>query len=163
MKGCSKLLFSSRTSVMADAGQCAQKQPKHEGSMPKVKRRSSGDKHGRHPHLPTAPSHAASAVAGSAGGHQNHHPVQGSSHAAAQPAGQAPAGSPQQVLPQPAPVAQAAAIHPPPQQEDPFVTAIRLLMQQGLPEAKARAALQSVPAAGRTLDGCADHAGTKQS
>ncbi|KAK9905522.1 hypothetical protein WJX75_001518 [Coccomyxa subellipsoidea] len=68
-------------------------------------------------------------------------------------AGQAPAGSPQQVLPQPAPVAQAAAIHPPPQQEDPFVTAIRLLMQQGLPEAKARAALQRVPAAGRTLEG----------
>lgn len=47
--------------------------------------------------------------------------------------------------------AQPAAIVQVPQ-EDPFTTALHMLTQQGMPEAKAKAALQTVSAAGKSLE-----------
>ncbi|EIE23735.1 hypothetical protein COCSUDRAFT_63260 [Coccomyxa subellipsoidea C-169] len=91
------------------------------------------------------------AIPAPASDQQIHHPA---AAAAAQLAAQAGAAAPQQAVGQTMPAGQPAPSNPP-QQEDPFITAVRILMQQGLPEAKARAALQSVPTAGKSLEGWA--------
>lgn len=145
---------------MADAAQCVQRQSKHEGpakTAPKAKRRRSATNHVTPPDQPREPADAMPAIPAPASDQQIHHPA--AAAAAAQPAAQAVAAAPQQAIGQLTPAGQPAPSIPP-QQEDPFITAVRILMQQGLPEAKARAALQSVPTAGKSLEGCVGSAQT---
>lgn len=131
---------------MADAVATIQEQPRHEKRTKATARKQTTAAKPVAPIDHPAGSSGALAVAESGEGADRHQQVQGSPKPDTPGvASSAPGGAAQQEV---------HAAQPAAPQEDPFNTALHMLTQQGMPEVKAKAALQSVSAEGKSLEEC---------
>ncbi len=139
---------------MADAAATIQDQPRHEKRTKATARKQSTAAKPvaliDHP----AESSGAPAIAQVGEETDRHQHVQGFPKPSTPGAEQLVSGALEEAGQQGVNAAQPAAIVQAPQ-DDPFETALQMLTQQGMHETQAKAALQTVPAAGKSLEECA--------
>lgn len=142
---------------MAETAADVQRQPQHgedARATPAAERSSAALKVVAPPQHGIDSSPSAPACAAPAGFDRSEQPVQGSPQIGAQPGQPATLIAPQQAAQQPPQTAQGPSGAQAPQR-DPFIIALKMLVQQGLPEATARSALENVKPNGQTLEECA--------
>ena len=148
-------LFAADISLlMADAAAFIQDQPRHEKRTKATARKQSTAAKPVAPIDHPADSSGAPAIAQVGEGTDPHQHVQGSPKPSTPGAEQSASSALEEAGQQGVSAAQLAAIVQAPQ-EDPFKTALQMLTQQGMHETKAKAALQTVSAEGKSLEECA--------